>query len=430
MYLIQKAFHNLFKNKGRNIILFIALFAVILSAVVSLSIFSTADRVMNETKDYYANNVVLRGTSGGSSVQPGVNDYKSFVNSDYLSNYIIYAEIPIMFTSLSKMFDSNYVNKGAEEGATLVPHATNNVALSFTPNAIVIGMLDDKSTEAFSSGQRKIIDGTFPTGNECMISKDLADMNGVKIGDMIAFKIEKTDAECKVSGIYSDTTEAHTSTMWSPENNARNNVIVNYTFFANYSPRTNVITFVLKNNNDIDAFQNELYSKGLSKSFFLQNDNEKYGTAVYPIANMTRLTKTFTAIIFIIGFGVIILINLLALRERRYEIGVFRAIGMSKAKISLLILGEIMILTITAVILAMFAGGIISQPAANWLLSMSQINVIFGFNTFITHVTAGLTIPVVLETLVIAIGIVMIAGLGFIVNILRFDPIKILSDRD
>jgi putative ABC transport system permease protein len=434
MYLISKALRNLFKNKGRNIILFLMLFVMITAAVVSLTIFSAVNNVMDETKSFYAGEVSLTEDNAklqadgifdlrqnGEGIVPTNDDLREYAVSDYLRFHVFFKEERASATGI-RLFDDDYVreNHSGRPG-------------EFIGNVRVFGMLDKNSMDAFAAGEREIVSGNFPeTITECMISSDLAELNGLELGDMIKINIMQTDIELAITGLYSDKTEARTSkTIFSPENNARNNIIVQYEFYDKYFYHENVRLFVLKNADDIDAFQNELYGKGLSQYYMLLNDTQRYEAAVTPIDTMTKVVGVFMIIIFTIGCGVVILLNLLALRERKYEIGVFRAIGMPKTKVSVLLLSELTILALSATVLAIAASLFISQPVADRIIGLtSGGNKSYALANIITHINVALSGSVILTVICIAVALALIAGLGFIVSILRFDPIKILSERN
>ena len=57
------------------------------------------------------------------------------------------------------------------------------------------------------------------------------------------------------------------------------------------------------------------------------------------------------------------------IRERKYEIGVLRTIGMSKLKLSLQFVCEVMIVALSSIILGLGVGAITSVPVANHLLA-------------------------------------------------------------
>jgi len=431
MYLFEKAFRNLLKNKGRNIILMLIMFIVILSAAVSVTLLNTANQVESKTKNYYAGQVSLvqSGSSGGSQNQnqngagspPAEADYLQFVQSAYLQGYTFYKLRTVTVSSL-KPLDGDYVR----------PQDTGTIAWA-GGNVSLYGALDINSTPEFADGDRAILSGGhFPGDGECMVSSDFAQLNGLKTGDAVPVTINGSNAQFTISAIYSDDTVARTSpTVFSPENNRRNDIIVDYAFFANQQANENAAIFQLKNASDITAFQNELYSEGLSSSYTVQYDTQQYNHQVQSVESVKQIVLVFAIIIFIVGCGIMVMMNMLALRERKYEIGVLRAIGMPKAKTAVLLLGELLILAIIAAAVALIAGAVIGQPIANYLIGLASAPTSpRGLVTGISQIQVTMSGISVLEVLGISIGLVLITGCSFISNILRFDPIQILSERN
>ena len=77
---------------------------------------------------------------------------------------------------------------------------------------------------------------------------------------------------------------------------------------------------------------------------------------------------TFLIIILIVGAIILAVINMLNIRDRKYEIGVLRAIGMSKVKLILSLLAELFIVTVIAFIIGIIGGKLLSQPVTNKML--------------------------------------------------------------
>ena len=82
---------------------------------------------------------------------------------------------------------------------------------------------------------------------------------------------------------------------------------------------------------------------------------------------------TFLIIILIVGAIILAVINILNIRDRKYEIGVLRAIGMSKTKLILSLLTELFIVTVIAFIIGIIGGKLLSQPVTNKMLE-NEIN--------------------------------------------------------
>ncbi len=422
MYLIKKAMKNLLNNKGRNILMFIMLFMVTLASVVSLTIYNTTMKVKVETENYYAGEVSI--TQDKSPVtSPTIEDYKQYIDSDYLRSYVIYKSIPVSLESI-KLLDGDYEDP---EG---------NVRRMVDANSHVYGMVDEHSMDEFTYGDRKITEGKIPANiEECMISSELAELNNLHIGDtlQLTIAITKIKKELKISGIFSDATVARSNNDFhAPLFNRRNDVITSYEFLDQI-PNTmlDYKTFLLKDSADLNAFQNELYDKGLSKSLYLKYDTDRYDEAVEGINEMLLIVTQFFGIVAFIGIGIVFLINVLALRERKYEIGVLRAIGMSKFKVMTLLMSEMLILALFSSVIALLAGIFVNPSAVNVMkrvtlgghLPSPLMSEILGLK-------ASLSGIVIMEVILLSILLVLIAGSMTIASITRFDPVKILSERN
>jgi putative ABC transport system permease protein len=93
---------------------------------------------------------------------------------------------------------------------------------------------------------------------------------------------------------------------------------------------------------------------------------------VGPVEGLAKVTNTFLIVVLVLGSMILILLSTLAIRERKYEIGVLRAMGMKKAKVALGLLTEMLVITVICLILGLGIGMVASQPVADSLLA-SQI---------------------------------------------------------
>ncbi|MCQ6557135.1 ABC transporter permease [Paenibacillus mendelii] len=269
-----------------------------------------------------------------------------------------------------------------------------------------------------------------------MISSELAELNNLHIGDMlhVTVAISGIKQQLKISGIFSDAIVARSNNNFhAPQFNRRNDVITSYDFFSQIPNEAvrDYKAFLLKDSADLHAFQNELYEKGLSISLYLKKDTDRNDEAVEGINEMLTIVKQFFELIAIIGIGVVFLINVLALRERKYEIGVLRAIGMSKINVLTLLLCEMLILALIGSVLALLTGIFVNPSVVD-----EMKEVILGGHlpsalmSDIIGIDASLSGLVILEVIVLSILLVFIAGTMTIASITRYDPVKILSERN
>ena len=141
------------------------------------------------------------------------------------------------------------------------------------------------------------------------------------------------------------------------------------------------------------------------------------------------------------------------IRERKYEIGVLRTIGMKKSLLSLQFVLELLIVSMVALLIGAGIGATISVPVSNSLLeseissSMEQKNEISenfgGGRNFdkemkmdgianvqeFTSIDAVVDFKVLVELLAIGLLLTLISSLASMISIQKFSPLEILKER-
>ena len=180
-------------------------------------------------------------------------------------------------------------------------------------------------------------------------------------------------------------------------------------------------------------------------------------------------------VILIIGAAILIVLNIFNVRERKYEIGVLTAMGMKKGKVALQFMFETLIVTMIAIIIGACVGAVSSVPVTNKLLesqiasqqqSQTSIENNFGrpggsgnrpggnmpqmpggfggnfndieniddlFNStanYVSEIDSAMNLTVVVQMLGIGLLLTIIASAASISFIMRYDPLKILANRD
>ena len=85
---------------------------------------------------------------------------------------------------------------------------------------------------------------------------------------------------------------------------------------------------------DIEAFANEVKEKGLNDYYTVNTNLDELENATKSVENVRTFSTTFLIIALIIAAVVLFVINMINIRERKYEIGVYRTIGVSKFKLT------------------------------------------------------------------------------------------------
>lgn len=295
---------------------------------------------------------------------------------------------------------------------------------------------------------------------QCVISSELATLNEITVGDTITLKNPTTEKtyDFTVTGIYTDNNDNNESAKMYSE--SANTIIVgsklvellvadDSTLVTNITP-----SFILNGEEYIEAFEAELKEKGLSEYYQINTNLEELQNATKSIENVKTFATTFLLITLIISSLVLFVINMINIRERKYEIGVYRTIGMSKFKLTIQFMLELILVTGIALIVGAVIGGFLAKPVGNMLLEneiqttqneQQQISENFGnggkldipemqFNNreqvnSIDSLEAVVDFTVIIQLLGIGILLTLISGLASMISIIKFSPLTILKER-
>jgi putative ABC transport system permease protein len=453
MYIVTNAVKNLWRNKGRNFLIGIILLVIIAATGVAIIINTTSSAIITDYKGRFGSEVSLdmdyqkavkegkfsenaEGAKGVEEITP--KQFFDFANSKYLKETKLTASTMINFDGLKPLDDVD--DPGLQVRGYLI--GSNNKDIS-----------DD-----FKKGARKIIDGkAYAAPNECIISKQFADLNKLKVGDEIGISRGRAKDEftkLKVVGIFEDNTmlnggDAAEYMEKNPLLNRNNEILSGMDTIKEFGAESVTAKYFLKNPDSLKAFTKEVRAKGLPNYYQVNTDEAGYNAVVGPVENMKKVTITFMAIVLVLGGIILLLVSTMAIRERKYEIGVLRAMGMKKGKVGIGFITEMIVLTVLCLCLGLGAATAVSQPIADGLLE-NQVKIAaesqnqgIAQDTFSTDPSAAsetlkplseLTIHLgadaVLQIILIAILLAIVSSIMGVVYITRYEPMKILSERN
>ena len=191
----------------------------------------------------------------------------------------------------------------------------------------------------------------------------------------------------------------------------------------------------------VDNFTKEVTSKGLSEYLTVSTNLDSIENATSAVSNTKTFATTFLIVTFIIGGVVLFVINLINIRQRKYEIGVLTT--------------ELLAVAIICLSLGAGAGAALSVPVSNKLLQqeitssqeeMSNIRQNFGKGgnggpsmgrgmngvaqvQAFESIDATVNEKVLVQLFAIGIGLTLISSSACMVSIQRFSPLTILKER-
>jgi putative ABC transport system permease protein len=224
---------------------------------------------------------------------------------------------------------------------------------------------------------------------------------------------------------------------------------------------------------DYEKFEDEARDAGLSDDYTItSNDLTQYESSLTPLENLSSFAGWFLVIVLIIGAIILVVFNIFNIRNRKYEIGVLTAIGMKKWKVAFQFMTETFVVTFVAIILGAIIGAATSVPVTNALLEnqisstesqSQQVEENFGrggmddnaqksddnkatdmkadkggfmgnmmdkATNYVDSVSSATDLMVILELILMGLALTIVSSMASVVFVMRYEPLKILTQRD
>lgn len=230
-------------------------------------------------------------------------------------------------------------------------------------------------------------------------------------------------------------------------------------------------TYVFSSLEDYQAFPQQAKDLGLSDSYTVSStDYSGYEQSLAPLQNLSSFANLFLILTLIIGGVILLVLNIFNIRERKYEVGVLTAIGMKKGKVAAQFVLELLCVTLVSMVIGAAAGAVCSVPVADSLLasqisaqqqSATQREQNFGkgqggapggqempsmdasalgggfmggrgfaqVSNYVSDIHASINLTVAAQLLLIGLLLTILSSLSAVVFILRYEPLKILTNR-
>lgn len=490
MYIIKNAFKSITRSKVRNILIGIIITVITVSSCIALSIKNAANEVQQSYLNSY--NVTAQLTLDRNSLRNNVRsssetfnprefmssiqsltaeEVMKYADSQYVKSYLLSIQTNMDSSVLTKVTeDTTATNTGDKQFRGEIPGGNAS-----SGDFKVIGYNSLDAMTQFINSTYKITKGSMfsidSTNNSCVISTELAEENSLDVGSTFTLNNPNNTAESytfTVTGIYEDNSSDGEFSMFS---GSANQILTNYTSLNSIATKSNEATdtklnvqtnatFNLKDSSVVDAFTAELKTKGLSEYYTVTTNLESFTQSMAPLKNLSSFATTMLVIVLLIGGSILVILNMLNIRERKYEIGVLRAIGMKKRIVLSQFVLELLMVTGISIILGSVIGSVSSVPIANNMLKseiaaqqteQSQVQENFGgganmpgrsqggnmMNVFgkttevdyVDQINAVVDVKILAELALIGIVLTILSSSISMIFISRYTPLKILSNR-
>ena len=481
MYIFSNALKNIGRNRGRNILVGLVLFAIIATTVISLVISSTAAAIIDDYRTRLGSEVFIspdieRIRAEGRLMEfqffrqrRTIDQYEAFANSEHLLGYTITAVMESVLTSLTAIDEAglaDFAIVGDVAADTMWRFATNRL----------IATSDTVTLTEFIDGTRQIIEGEmFRNAGEAIVSSEFAELNQLEIGDMVEVISRSPQLEgivqMTVTGIFFDTTDEYDPAMLPlltaggfPVLNRRNEILTSYETLRGFPQFASMLeveaSFFLRSPEYLPEFEAYVRALGLSYDYMVTVDDVTFNAIVGPVEGLRSISITFMFVVLALGAIILILLSSIAIRERKYEIGVLRAMGMKKGKVARGLIYEMTALTAICLVLGLGLGTVTVQPIADILLqqqiaaieSTRQDNMpnmgggmLIGGGMVmhdpgvagtqldtepLSEINISLGLDVIGQIALISLLLALVTSMAGVARITKYEPIKILMERN
>ena len=488
MFIFKNAYISIIRNKSRNILIGAIILVIACACTITLAINNTAKDLINSYDSAYEKEITLSfdrnkmmkdidfSKEDMESAKEAFENIKSYTLED-IENFSTSEHIESYYYTYNISLNGNNIekaeietNRGGFGGPGKMPGGgRGKSSLDFT----LTGYSSINQMSEFINGTYTILEITDNAwdivfdGNYVFINEELASYNELKLNDKIVLEDENNNTyEFEIIGIFEDN-DTENNSMMSMFSNSANTIVTGASSLVNIDNSNDSVegsitpTFIIDDYDNATLVQDEFYEKGLDETYVVETNQELAESGVSSIKNVKSFATTFLIITLLIGGIVLFILNMINIRERKYEIGVLRTIGISKLKLTMQFVIELLMVAFVALIVGALAGATMSKSVSNSLLaseiesstnSMEDMKNNFGgpggmpggpggkmpdfgkVSGVVTvqaydRVDAIVNAKVIFELLAIGLTLVLISSASAMVSIQRFSPLTILKER-
>lgn len=283
----------------------------------------------------------------------------------------------------------------------------------------------------------------------CVISRELADLNGLKLGDTLGFN-ERSEAEtatvcqAEIIGIY-ETIYKMTPVMYGDSYRSENVIFTDLRFPEKAEghkddPLYQYATFWVDNVDEYDTIKEQMKQADIdwNRYDFLDNTGMS-DTVASNFGDLETMSTIILVLVICSSVVILFLVCLFWLGSRVHEIGVFLAMGKRKSMIVMQMLLEGVLVGSIAFLLATFCAPAISENVADYLVGYELeqqeteknaeqgVKLYLEDDTEVVGVQVAVTGEVILLSVCSVLGIIVAAVLFSCVSVAVKKPQEILS---
>lgn len=433
MNFFKRAFLYCWRQKIHSLILLLLFSILSATVIICISSGKAAKQGTTEVKETVGGSIHIEIEESQENYGEGVQNENGITyqyNGDYITDEVIEAisKVDGVVNYNAKISQGYW---GAAVGFEFIPGAFNiDTTGGHGPSIPMPAVFNSSLDSNFLDGTYTLEEGRHIQPEDSyvtLISKELADKNGLSVGDEITFWNREAhngnEDTFTIIGIFSGTEGTGENAMMAayvPANQCYIDLNAYNDIFEHGTNGSALDVFVrsAENTEDIlEEIKNLPEVKG--KTFLFQVNNEDFEMVSTPLSSLDSMVNTAVLAVSIIGTALIVLLLLLWTRSRKREIGILLAIGRSKGEIIAQFLTENLLIALVAMAVSSGLTLALVDKIGSFLISQSGENVA---ELAITAAASDMT-------LVFGIGLLLVCAAVIIASltVLRLKPRDILA---
>ena len=380
MNFMNRAWLYIIRRKGKSILLFVILLVMATFVLTALALGNASQSAQRD----------LRKSLGGTFLvgfdYTEKNPYLKVENVD--GGTLIYSTQQISPELVEQIRGIDGVDGCSATVESLAVFPTmklfaGNIPIEeeFRKSSKILGTWKSEELTRFTSGQLTLMEGRHiepDDQNKGMISKDLAEKNGLSIGDVIH---TDKNVDIEIVGLFSPKEIEGINDQVTTYDKIQNLVITDLATLIEYEngPATQGFNELMVSVEDPQNMEHIISKvkeiKGVNwKGFSIMVDNEDYEAAASSLKQLSELVSTILIVVLIVSVVILSLILTMWARSRIHETGVLLSVGISKLSILGQYIFEVVMIAVLAFSLSYFSSSAIAGQMGSVLQSEQTVN--------------------------------------------------------
>lgn len=391
MNFTKRAFLYVTRKRGKSFLLFIILLVMATFVLTGLSIWKASEAAQQKLRQSLGAgfDVAVDWSEDNPYIVTENMEEKVGDNGKKILNFITYSTkqlTPENVKAIKGLDGVKYCSASTEvlavfDELSLFPGKVP-VEADFARHTKVLGVWGTEDNELFAAGELKLTQGRHITEGDVekvVISEDLAEKNGLKLGDYITTRSTK-DKEIKVQivGLFMPRQIESEGDMVTSYDKIQNRVFsdLNTAVLIEDGPAIQGFTEInvtVEDPGELDRIMSQV--RALDDidwdAFMVAVDNEAYLNAVQPLTSLKELVATLLLVIIAVSAIILALILTLWTKTRIHETGVLLSIGIKKSAIMGQYLVEVLLIAVVAFGLSYVTSNAVAGQIGSRLLAQN-----------------------------------------------------------